>query len=273
MVKQGRSSDVLRELYGDIGKFSKILKPHTDRISSRYKNPNLSPMFNSLGGRMIAVGPMAFCRALTKDLGYKVSSNELSALGLAMLAISTHDDVVDEMSRDRILTAALVYSGNIASNEALKLLLKSDNPKAGIVLLDAINTNHFFQQHVIETIWQKPPRTFLEYKKAVNHICVFVSIGLKYAASLAKKRSLNKTIEKYSEGYGIALQLIDDLREVEEDKEAGYYSFPIAEGPPYKESFEKLRGHIEIAKDAAPNGWKNLRKLTENLEKFVVQIT
>lgn len=272
MVKQGRSSDVLKELYGEIDHYKKILKPYQEELIKQYPNDNLEKYFTALGDKMIAIAPMAFCENMLLDLGEIANDIDLAALGLHMLAISTHDDVVDELPRDRIEVAALTYVGNIATNEGSKLLIRQNHVKAAVTLLDTINKNHYYQQHVAETLWQHAPNSFDEYKDGVNHICVFISIGLKYALALANRLDLENQIEGYSNGYGIALQLFDDLREVEEDKMNGYRSFPIVEGEPYNESFKHLFESIKSAREAIPGGWRNLQRLLNNLEKFALNM-
>src|SRR3989344_4038267 len=170
------------------------------------------------------------------------------------------------MVRERTKLAALVYAGNISSNEGSKILLLQGNAAAATVLLDKINENHYCQQKVVETLWTKPPATFSEYKEGVQHIRVFIEIGLHYGLSLAGRKDLERQVKKYAEGYGIALQLIDDLREIEEDKTFGYWSYPIVEGEPFKRSFKELYRHIDICKKSVPVSWKNLQELTKRLE-------
>lgn len=272
MVQRGKTSEILELLYGETDYCKQILQKYTQELARTYNNKNLGLLFSSLGGRIIAIAPMKLCEALVKDLGKKVKDEELAALGLHMLAISTHDDVVDEMKPDRTLTASLIYAGNIASNAGSKLLLRQQNRKAATLLLDTVNQNHFRQQIVIETLWKRPPASFKEYTEGIWHICVFTQIGLEYALALVNRQDLTKRIKQYAEGYGIALQLVDDLREVEEDKKFGYWSYPIVEGEPYRRSFKELFRHIEICKQSVPASWKNMRELVERLEKFALSI-
>lgn len=268
MVQQGKSSEILGLLYGDTSHFSQILAPHVKLLEKTYPDKNLAPLFSSLGKRIISIAPMKFCEAIARDLGKKMKDEQLAALGLHMLAISTHDDVIDELSSNRTTTAALVYAGNIASNEGSKLLVKLGKKGPSSTLLDKINENHYFQQRVVETLWTRPPVTFSEYKEGIRHIRVFIEIGLSYGLALAGRKDLERKIKKYAEGYGIALQLVDDLREIEEDKTLGYWSYPIVEGEPYKRSFEELVRHIDICKKSIPGSWKNLQELVKRLEKF-----
>lgn len=267
-VPQGRSSELLTQLYGDIAPYRDILRPHLGRIARNYPNPFLEKLFLSLDRRIIAIAPMAFCDRLAADLGEKLDEQDLAPLGLYMLGISTHDDVVDEIPQDRRELAALVYAGNIAANGGARLLLKQNKPNAAGVLLNTVNSNHFYQQYVAQTLWQKKPASFSEYKKGVNHICVFSSIGPLYALALLKRQELRRKIIRYANGYGIALQLLDDLRETEEDKKNGYWSFPIIEGAPYRESFRELFGHIKQAREAIPGNWKLMGDLLDRLEDF-----
>ncbi|MDO8638072.1 MAG: class 1 isoprenoid biosynthesis enzyme [Candidatus Daviesbacteria bacterium] len=272
VVAQGKSSDILRQLYGDIKKYQTMLAPYQDNLVSKYPNPNLKKYFSSINKKIIAIMPMVFCESLLLDLGQKVNKKDLVALGLHMLAISTHDDVVDEMPENRTELAALVYAGNIASNEGSKILIQQGKTKVAEVLLMMINQNHYYQQHVIETLWQHKPISFKNYRSGINHICVFSAIGLIYALALTNKLALKKRIQDFADGYGVSLQLIDDLREVEEDRKFGYWSFPIIEGEPYKKSFEQLFLHIELCKRSLPPEWKNMHKIVEKLENYIKNI-
>lgn len=269
IIKQGKSSDILVQLYGDIKKYQTILEPYQNDLITGYPNANLEQLFSSINKKIIAVAPMAFCETLLLDLDKKVDNQDLAALGLHMLSISTHDDVVDEMPRDRIGLAALVYAGNIASNEGSKILLKRGKRVAADILLKTINENHYYQQHVIETLWQSKPESLKDYLDGVHHICVFVSIGLMYALALADRMDLKEQIKAYSNGYGIALQLVDDLRETEEDKKNGYWSFPLIEGKPYTESFNQIKLNIKQARAAIPEEWRRMRSLLDKLELYV----
>lgn len=268
VVKQGKSSDILRQLYGDIKKYQTILEPYQVKLIKKYPNSNLKKYFSSINKKIIAIAPMVFCENLLLDLGQKVDKKDLAALGLHMLAISTHDDVVDEMPKNRTELAALVYAGNIATNEGSKILVERGKVKAADFLLMMINQNHYYQQHVIETLWQHKPASFKNYRDGINHICIFSAIGLIYALALVDKLVLRKRIEDFAEGYGVSLQLIDDLREVEEDRKFGYWSFPITEGEPYKQSFEQLFSHIELCKKSLPVKWDNMYRLVEKLEGY-----
>ena len=272
VVKQGRSSDILKQLYGDIEKYQAVLDPYQNKLIKQYPSSNLTDLFSSINKKMIAIAPMVFCESLLLDLGEEVRNEDLAALGLHMLAISTHDDVVDEMPQNRVKLGALIYAGNIASNEGSKILNKQGKHDAAEVLLQTINRNHFYQQHVLETLWQHKPESFETYIDGVHHICVFVAIGLLYALALCDRMDLRKQIEVYGCGYGIALQLIDDLRETEEDRKNGYWSFAITEGEPYTKSLQQISSHIHKAKEAISPQWKRLHNLLDSLEEFVATL-
>lgn len=272
-IKQGRSSEILTQLYGNIEKYQEILKPYQESLTSHYPNANLESLFSSINKKMIAIAPMVFCKSLLLDLNQKVNDRELAVLGLHMLAISTHDDVVDEMPQDRITLAALVYAGNIATNEASRLLLESGKKKAADILLQTINENHFYQQHVIETLWQSKPESFETYRDGVHHICIFVSIGLLYALALVDRMDLKEQIKTYAEGYGLSLQLIDDLRETEEDRNNGYWSFALTEGEPYTKSFSEILISINQARSAIPSEWKRMNNLLDRLKQFAANLS
>lgn len=272
MIIQGKSSDIIFQLYGSTKRYQDILKPYIKKLVKEYPSNNLKVLFETLGKKFITVMPMKLCEAIMNDFGKKPTNSELSALGLHMLAISTHDDVVDEMSQDKINKAALIYSGNLTSNKASQILMNLKDKNAGILLLDLINQNHFYQQIVVETLWTKKPKTFSEYTKGINHICTFTEIGLQYGLALCQKQVLKNRIKSFAINYGLAIQMIDDLREVEEDKKFGYWSYPVIEGFPYTKTISELNNNVINCKKSIPIKWKNINKLIYRLERFALKI-
>ncbi len=260
MIPQGHSSDLLKELYGRVSPYQKILKACGSELIKQYPNPNLQKIFLVLDKRITTVAPLVFCSNLMFDLGHRVDSDDLASLGLLMLAITTHDDVVDEMPKYRVYLASLVFAGNIATNFAVCKLLQNGKVSASKVLLEAVSQNHYYQQHVMETLWVRKPKDFSEYKDGVTHISTFIAIGLKYALALSKRQDLEKKIMKFSEGYGIALQLLDDLRETAEDKINGYNSFPFFK-------------HLDLAKGSIPAVWVRMQNLVDKFELFARNLT
>lgn len=79
---------------------------------------------------------------------------------------------------------------------------------------------------------------------------------------------MKEKILEFAEGYGVALQIIDDLRKMKEDKKSGYSSLPLSEGPPFTQTFEQFYLHIIKARESLQPEWKRMQKLVDNLEKF-----
>lgn len=259
------SSALKEQLYGDLSRYQSILRPYQSLLIKKYPNDSLEKIFNLLDKKVIALAPMALCDALLADLSKTATKKELAALGLHLLAISTHDDVVDELPKNRQYVAALTYAGNISTNEGSKLLINLKNKKAAEVLLDYINFNHYYQQIVAETLWVRNPKNFKQYTQEIKHICIYIAIGLMYGLALSNRQDLKKVILKFSNHYGLAMQLIDDIREVEEDKINGYYSYPITEGYPYKKSHEQLMYNLAKAKIVLPPKFKNLSLIVDKM--------
>ena len=271
-IQHGTSSKISSILYKNPEKYKKLLEPYERALIKKYPDPYLKTFFGSIGNKIISIGPMYLCESLAKDLSASVTEKDLAALGLHMLAISTHDDVVDETPVDRIALGALVYAGNIATNEGSKILIRQNKQKAADVLLEMINLNHLYQQRVLESLWQKKPDSFKEYKKGIEHICIYTAIGLVYGLALIDKLNYKKRIMEFSYGYGIACQLIDDLREQEEDRKNGYWSYPLVEGPPFSNSFAQLFKHLDQALEAIPTDWQNLRTIVSNMRQFALNL-
>lgn len=270
--KHSGSSGILKELLGSVELYQKLLQPYQMRLIKDYPNPDLKKHFLSLNWKIISLGTMALCDHLLKDLDQKVDPKDLIALGLHMLAISTHDDVVDEMPKDRTSLSALVFAGNIATNEGSRLLLSQGKTKAADSLLASINTNHFYQQHNIETLWVKKPKSFKEYIDGITHTGTLMQVGLNYALVLAGRTDLQDKTDKYAHCYGTAIQLIDDIREVDEDIASGYWSYPVIEGAPYKKSLSQLFIYINQGRKAVPRNWVNLHNSLDRLESIASAI-
>lgn len=268
---RGKSSDILQELYGDTSKYKKIMQNWASKLKKQYPNKHLSEIFDGLATHIITIMPMIFCDALANDLGKKVDDKFLAAIGLSCLLISTHDDVVDEMPKDRIKLAALVYAGNIAALEGIKLFGKKNFDIIQIII-DPVAQNHYLQQLVVEKLWNGNKISPKEYFVGIKHICVFTSIGPLVALALTQRKDLKKRILNFSSGYGLALQLLDDLREIDEDKINGYISLPLLEGSPYTKTLKELYINISKARSALNPSWKHTGKFVDNIKNFAKDI-
>lgn len=266
---KGRSSDILNNLFGDTSKYTQAVSVYGRSLNRMYPDEELSKIFSHLGNRTVTILPMAFCDAFSSDLGNPVNKKILAAVGLACVVVATHDDVVDETPAEQKTLAGLVYGGDITNLYALKTLFNSGNNLVVNTLIDTLNQNHFLQRRVVDKLWGTQGVSNEQYFDAVRHWCTFCSIGPLCALALADRMSLKSRIVRFSTGYGTAFQLLDDLREIDEDKKGGYQSIPGQEGYPYGETFRQLHAHIDLARDATSRRWQKVNRLLDNMERIV----
>lgn len=261
------TSGVSSELFGDTEKYAQIMRKEAQRLSQKYPNRELERVFSSLSTHGLVLGPMAFCDALSADLGTKAPESILIGIGLSCLVIAKHDDVVDEMPKDRSVVSPLIFGGNITALEGIKTLLEAHQPEIIQIIIDRVNQNHYLQQKGVETLWSGKRFDRQTYIEAIYHTCVLTSIGGLCALAVAGRRDLDPKILEFSKGYGTAVQIIDDLREQKEDIVSGYTSLPILEGPPFSQSREEMFRHIELARNALLGDWERMQKFVDNLSR------
>ena len=265
----GKSSKIVDTIFGNTRFYSKIIGPEANKLCKKYKDPDLIKNFSEMQNRFICLMPMALCESIVKDLGKKCDKEVLAAIGLCSFPIGTHDDVVDEMPKDRRDVAALTYSGNIAGLEGMRILFDKNKPLVAQALIDTINQNHFRQQRVVDLLWEGKKITKERYLEGIHHIIDFTSIGLLAGVAEAERPDLRKRMMLFSEGYGPVIQVIDDLREVDEDKTTTYKSFAVIEGRPYVQTFKIGFDGIEKARKNIMPNWKNMNKIVDNAERFL----
>lgn len=269
---KGRSSDILRNLFDDTSEYTKAVSSYGRILNKKYPDEELTKIFSQLGGRTVTILPMAFCDAFSSDLGTPVSKKILAAVGLACVVVATHDDVVDETPTDQKTLAGLVYGGDITNLYALKTLSSLGNRSVVDTLSDTLNQNHYLQRRVVDKLWGTEDVSNEQYFDAVRHWCTFCSVGPLCALALTDRMDLKKRIVRFSTAYGITFQLLDDLREVDEDKERGYKSIPVQEGYPYVETFRHMHSHIDLARDATSRRWRRVNKLLDNMGRVVEEL-
>lgn len=270
MVKiKGRSSDILNDLFGDTSIYTKAISSCVRILDRKYPDEQLSKIFSTLGCRTVTILPISLCDAFSSDLGTWIDKKILAAIGLACVIVATHDDVVDEMPTDQKTLASLIYGGDITNLYGLKALLNFTDPLVVNTFIDTLIQNHYLQKRVVDKLWQGHNVSNKQYFDAVKHWRMFCSIGPLCALALTNRMKLKNRIITFSNGYGIAFQLLDDLREVDEDRERGYHSIPNQEGYPYVETFRQIHNHLKSARKSTKPGWRKVNLLLHNMEEVV----
>jgi len=115
----------------------------------------LESMFNAIDSRIINLCPMALCDTILSDIGVSCPDTLLTGIGLATFSISTYDDLVDELPRDQLAIAGLIYAGSISTLEGIRLLIQNGYEEITPIVIDCINRNHYHQTKIVETLWKK----------------------------------------------------------------------------------------------------------------------
>jgi hypothetical protein len=267
--KSVNSSQIMGEVFGDTNLFSQALKKEADRILKKYEDKDLVKCFEKMPYRSITLIPMIMYDAMMRDLGRKPDKEILAAIGLLCFPIGTHDDVVDEMPRTRRKIAALIYSGNIAALEGMRILSWKGMPEVVDALVESINQNHYRQQRVVGILWEGKKISVKKYFDGISHIVDFVSIGLLAALADVERMDLKERIMNFSKGYGYAIQLIDDMREVDEDKKMGYSSLPMMDKRKFMLSLKLAHEYLDFARRSIPREWKNLNAIIDRADHFL----
>ncbi len=221
---------------------------------------------------------MVLCDTLLRDLSVDAPDELLTTLGLTMFSISTHDDLVDELPRDRVTIAGLTYAGNIATLEGLKLFIENGYEKEAVAVIDCVNKNHYYQTKIAGTLWAGPTDE-QGYLDAISHTKFWVAAGLKTAIVFAGRDDLHPFVDEFSECYGTTCQLYDDVREIKDDVRNGYWSLPISLATASDLSLEDpahLNMAIQRSHELAASLTNRARRLCEgsfpNLDNLVVNI-
>lgn len=280
------ASKFMREIFGDdVLKYSKLLSAEKKILIRKYPDKFLAKEFATLDKKFISIAPMALMDATLSDLSIKADKNLLLGVGLSTFHISPHDDLIDETPERKEEQASLLYSGNITLMEGVDKLLKYGYGNLIPILFKFIKTNHLLQQKVTELLWKKEPPNLKDYEKGIRHIISFTSIGPVVGLHYAKKENYVAGISKFCENYGLSIQYMDDMIEIDEDLTNSYWSLPIirAEELGIKKSMmsaklknkliEELKEHaytrLRIAREALCENFPTLRKKTYLIESFI----
>jgi len=246
----------------------------------------LESMFNAIDSRIINLCPMALCDTILSDIGVSCPDTLLTGIGLATFSISTYDDLVDELPRDQLAIAGLIYAGSISTLEGIRLLIQNGYEEITPIVIDCINRNHYHQTKIVETLWKKP-HDEKGYLDAICHTGYWVAIGLNAAIAYAKRSDLQSFVDEFSMCYGLACQIFDDMREIDDDLENKYWPLPIsiaikqgldlsipinrniAIRRPHELAMEYLQKANELCQDSFPK----LLGLTTKIKKIGSSIT
>jgi hypothetical protein len=280
----GGSTDIRKKLLGDTSRYERVLGIQGKRLAEKYRDKELSKEFLSMGHKFISMGPMSLCDSVLSDLGIEAPDSLLAGIGLMAFHISTHDDIVDETPEEKSRIAALLYSGNIALIEGLELMSSKGHEIAAKAVLEKISTNHYMQQKVAEILWKKSVPSKSEYFKGIRHIISWTSIGPFAALAYSKRTGYSKKVGVFCENYGLSIQFMDDMSEIDEDVRNGYWSLPIiaAKGKDVdlrtdmdarNELIEELKNsaseRIAKARAALPRSWSSTLDKADRLLDYI----
>lgn len=222
------SSQMADFILGDLSRYQKILMEEKNKLTKAFPDEAiLDSMFNGISGRIINLCPMVLCDRMCIDiLGKEAPDNLLAGIGLSMYPISTHDDLADEFPQQRLVAAGLVYSGDISALVGTKILI--DNGYANVMagIINDICTNHYYQTLIINSLWRCSTDE-AGYMKAISHTKYWAVIGLRAAIIYSQRSDLHDFVHEFADYYGTVCQLFDDMREIDDDVENGYWSLPI----------------------------------------------
>ena len=94
------------------------------------------------------------------------------------------------------------------------------------VVLDLLKQNHMYQRRVVDLLWADKQPTINDYEEGIKHIHSFSAIGPMAALLFANAAKKQDIIDNFSVQYGVALQYLDDLSEIDEDVKNKYWSLP-----------------------------------------------
>lgn len=222
------SSTLTTELLGDVTRYQMLLQKEQKKLLEQYTdNSILDSIFSLLDTRIINLCPMVLCDRFLHDRDKHGTDPLLAGLGLSMFSISTHDDVVDELPQNRLDVAGLVYGGNIATLEGLKILYEARLGHVASEVITYINMNHYYQTKIVTSLWSHPCNKN-EYLAAINHTKYWAEIDMRAAIVFSQDWHFANFVEIFARYYGLTCQIFDDMREIDDDVKNGYWSLPIS---------------------------------------------
>lgn len=253
------SSKIRRQLLGNTSRYEHLLSMEAKRLAGKYPDRELARQFAAVPAGFVSIAPMALCEAALADMGLKTPDRLLVALALINVHISTHDDVVDETPETKSGIAAMVYAGNITLIEGMQMLVNEGYENVLDAAMEKVKVNHLMQRRVIDYLWKEGMPTRAEYLKGIRHIISWVSIGIYAALEYAGRTAdYGRRMGVFCENYGLSIQFMDDMREMEEDSQHRYWSLPII----------KARTHnLDISSNEVKN------RLADELKAMILEKT
>ncbi len=278
------SSDMRSLILGDTHMYERLLKAESKRISKRYNDPDLKRHFDGMVTRFVSLGPMALFDSIASDIGIKPDRMLMASIGLASFHISTHDDIVDETPANKDEIASLLYSGNISFIEGVAGILRYGNRDVLNAVMHSIKTNHHMQQRVVKILWSRRRPTEADYFEGIRHIISWTSIGPNAALALSGTHNYSASIGEFCKNYGTAIQLLDDMSEIDEDLKNGYWSLPIIlasrKSIDIKRNIRFRREAVDMMRELAeerlakasssiPKGWNRMQEKVSMLNNYI----
>lgn len=261
------TSDIVDDALGGVARYRTLLWVVARDLAQRFPDPDLQPLFQAMPEKAIGLVLMALCDRVAGDLGEEAPARLLQAVGALALHLSTHDDVVDERPPDRRAVGALLYAGDLSALDGLQRLQAIGRPDVTEAVVRTIARNHAAQQCVLRLLWEQVPASFDDYRRGLEHSTHLVGIGVHAGLAWAHRSDLEARCRPFCEAYGLAFQLIDDLIEVDQDRQSGYHSYAVIEGPPYAESRRRLVAALQEARATLESTWTETRDLVARLER------
>lgn len=261
------TSDIVDDALGGVAQYRALLRVVARDLAQRFPDPDLRPLFQAMPKKAIGPVLMALCDRIAGDLGEEAPANLLQAVGALAFHLSTHDDIVDERPSERRAVGALLYAGNITALDGLQRLQAIGRSDVTDAIVRTIARNHAAQQRVLRLLWEQSPASFDDYRRGLEHSTHLVGIGVHTGLAWARRSDLEARCRPFCEAYGLAFQLIDDLIEVDQDRQSGYHSYAVVEGPPYVESRRWLVAALQEAGAALESTWTETRDLVARLQR------
>lgn len=252
-----KSSQLIAQLIFGTERYSSLLSIAAEDLARRFPDEGLKIQFSKLSTQTISICPMALCESFLNDINCSCDEKLLTGLGLMAFRISTHDDIVDETPADKKQIAELLYAGNMTYSYGANILLQAGFMNELIELLKVTNDNDFFQTQIISKLWQKPTSE-QTYMDAIITTRSWARIGLDVAVVHSKRFDLLPFISEFADCYGNICQLYDDIREIEQDLQSGYYSLPISTA---------IQSKLDLTRKEAIN--KSIERSKQLADKFI----